>query len=268
MTARMMTMADPAPCFPFGQPVTAFARTDRGPRDVFVLGAYPSALHVAWNSPDGRQRIKALPVDNEPEPFWDGNDETERIEAWKAAVGLNEVEDGSVSGVGKLNGSSGVALDQLYLEPLGIGRGSAWVTDCLPTYYASAGVATAIADRFVLTMAASTRPAPKLETHPSENQIVADATERTRLAELWAEFALAQPQVVITLGNAAARVLRKLLDLDTGPTKLRGDGYGDPVSISEERLWYPLAHPGVIRRAPWKGIHGHWVDSRAPRKPD
>jgi hypothetical protein len=49
--------------------------------DLFVLGAYSSALHVRWTPPEQTKlrRIKALAVDNEPEPFWTGDDEPERI---------------------------------------------------------------------------------------------------------------------------------------------------------------------------------------------
>jgi hypothetical protein len=31
--------------------------------------------------------IRAVPVDNEPMPFWNGDDENLRIEQWMAAVG-------------------------------------------------------------------------------------------------------------------------------------------------------------------------------------
>jgi hypothetical protein len=60
--------------FPFGAPVLACG-TEMPTRQfpVLVLGAYPSALHVRWVPPEGYGRaVAALPVDNEPTPFWDG----------------------------------------------------------------------------------------------------------------------------------------------------------------------------------------------------
>jgi len=58
--------------FPFGAPVLARAPSADTARPLFVLGAYPSALHVRWTAPDGAS-IAAMPVDNEPEPFLERN---------------------------------------------------------------------------------------------------------------------------------------------------------------------------------------------------
>ncbi len=35
--------------FPFGRPVLPCKPSANGPRKVFILGAYPSALHIRWN---------------------------------------------------------------------------------------------------------------------------------------------------------------------------------------------------------------------------
>src|SRR3954447_13225402 len=107
--------------YPFGRPVGVCAPSSTGPRRAFVLGAYPSALHVRWKGVAGDE-ISALPVDDEPEPFWTGTDEGERIDAWKSAIGFDAAAHGTVAPVGQLNGSSGRALDTDYLEPLGISR--------------------------------------------------------------------------------------------------------------------------------------------------
>lgn len=72
--------------FPFGQPVLPCPPSSAAQRDVMILGAYPSALHVQWSPPEPWKPVQALAVDNEPEPFWDGHDATERFEVWRDAV--------------------------------------------------------------------------------------------------------------------------------------------------------------------------------------
>lgn len=74
------------PTFAFGQPVT-LVRPRRAPiNDLFVLGTYPSALHVSWRA-DETLRVQALPIDNEPISFWTGDDRAERVGAWMKTVG-------------------------------------------------------------------------------------------------------------------------------------------------------------------------------------
>ena len=245
--------------YPFGQPVLPMKASASNAKRVFVLGAYPSALHVAWTSLDGSQTIRALPVDNEPEPFWTGADESERIEKWKTAVEFDEGNDGRVRAVNSLNGSSGVALDGSYLGPLAIEREEAWATDALPTYFASEGVQAAIADRFVPAMK-SARPLPNLLAHPNEAKIVELATDR--LEALREELATAVPEMVITLGNAAARVFQLILNVNDGPVPLVKSNYGTAVRVAPNMEWYPVAHPGATRAGrPWHDTHRAWIAS-------
>ena len=69
--------------FPFGRPIVECEPVATGRAAMFVLGAYPSALHVRWRPPQGVGRVvQALAVDNEPEPFWTGADEVHRVEQW------------------------------------------------------------------------------------------------------------------------------------------------------------------------------------------
>src|SRR3954464_6696638 len=207
-----------------GRPGGVGAPSSTGPRRGFGLGAYPSALHVRWKGVAG-QEISALPVDDEPEPFWTGTDERERIDAWKSAIGFDPAVHGTVGPVGQLNGSSGRALDTDYLEPLGISREDAWITDCLPTYHASDAVTKAIAERFLPALPDGTPP-PNLPPHPSEGTIISHATDAARLEELRVEFAHADPEIVITLGNAAARVFATMRGISGAPRTLTVESYG------------------------------------------
>ena len=72
--------------FPFGAPVLPCGVELPEPCDGFVLGAYPSAVHVRWTPPKttGLKPISALAIDNEPTVFWDGSDAEDRVERWKA----------------------------------------------------------------------------------------------------------------------------------------------------------------------------------------
>jgi hypothetical protein len=59
--------------FPFGARLREVVQHDRGPKRVFVLGVYASAVHAKWIGPDGRQLVRALAVASEPTIFWDGS---------------------------------------------------------------------------------------------------------------------------------------------------------------------------------------------------
>ena len=77
--------------FPFGSPSTPRPpRRPVGDAAVFVLGVYPSALHVRWTLPawwsGERQVVGALAVADEPTVFWDGADAHERVADWKASI--------------------------------------------------------------------------------------------------------------------------------------------------------------------------------------
>src|SRR5947209_770608 len=89
--------------FPFGEPVLRCRPASSTTRYLWILGAYPSALHVAWRPPHERHWVRALPVDNEPEPFWNGLDAEERIERWKDRVRY-VAQWGEIRPPGNLNG--------------------------------------------------------------------------------------------------------------------------------------------------------------------
>jgi hypothetical protein len=65
---------------------------------------------------DGRIRIRAVAVANEPEPFWTGQDAEARIEAVAATV---PPVVGRLIAASGYNGPSGQALDTSVLDPLG-----------------------------------------------------------------------------------------------------------------------------------------------------
>jgi len=251
--------------FPFGVPVLPCPPTVTGHRDLFVLGAYPSALHVRWRPPpeSGLRQLQALAVDNEPEPFWTGADEIARVDAWKHDRQWR-TEWGTVEPAAGLNGPSGQWVQKRILDQFGVDRSAAWVTDCLDTYRASVNMRAAVDTVYQPFARTHQLPIAELAAHPSENQIVNEALG-SHLVRLRRELATAAPDAVVTLGNAALRVFRALLDRPSGPTTLSvGETYGDLCNVTVDGVevrWFPLAHPA----APQVYQHAHlaWMNRRA-----
>jgi hypothetical protein len=206
--------------------------------------------------------VKALAVDNEPEPFWNGSDETGRIDAWLRTVNWRP-EWGEAKGVGHLNGSSGVWLQEEVLAPLRVPPGDAWITDCLDTYYLSSGAEKRLRDTYdVLAKRPEVGlPAWSLPSHPSEKKIVELAAGQ--VDRLRRELATARPKRIVTLGNAALSVFRQVAKVPpkVGPAKLAmSTGYGSPVRVElpdlHEAEWLPLAHPGAPEV--YQHAHSSW----------
>jgi hypothetical protein len=249
--------------FPFGRPVEPMPPTqNRG--GLFILGAYPSALHVRWRAPEG-PTINALAIENEPAPFWNGDDQERYVESWKQAIGFTE-RWGIAEPAGHHNGSSGRWVDERLLGPLGFTREQTWITDCLDTYRVSDAQTAAITERF-LPFAAKVGEdvEPNLPAHPDEDAIVREA-KKDHIERVDQELRQAEPTTVVTLGNAALRVFRLLLR-DDDPYQTDGlstDGYGRRVFVSLHARpldWYPLVHPGG--RGPIQDAHTTWIAERA-----
>ena len=130
--------------FPFGQPSRRCEPKRVSHAEAFVLGVYPSALHVRWRHPECR--VAALAVDEEPWPFWDGVDQVERVATWKAVVGWDQ-DWGDAAPAGRVNGSSGVSVRDQVLSPLGLDPTKVWLTDALPFFHVHRGAGTQGADR-------------------------------------------------------------------------------------------------------------------------
>src|SRR5689334_19059503 len=119
--------------FPFGASSgRCEPRIPPAPARAVVLGVYPSALHVAWTHP--QYRVAALAVAPEPWPFWDGRDQNERVAEWKASVNWRD-EWGTARPAGRLNGSSGAAVAERVLAPLGMTLDQVCLTDALPFFH-------------------------------------------------------------------------------------------------------------------------------------
>lgn len=222
-----------------------------------MLGAYPSALHVSWRAPGGGAAIRAIPVDNEPTPFWTGDGEDAVVNAWKAAVHYDPATHGVVAPAG--NGTSGRALDDEYLIPLGLHRTDTWITDCVDTYFVSDAARRRLpdVDAHCRTHGLGTS---SLANHPNDANLVALATTEHR-ERLRHELTTASPSTIVTLGDVAATVLMSVLDLPLEPRSLaQVADYGSPVPIDSivTASWLRLAHPRALRTTKWANRHAGW----------
>lgn len=252
--------------FPFGQPVLPRAPHVTEPRPLYVLGAYPSALHIRWLPPPPLKKIQAIAVGNEPDFFWDGRDEENLIKEWCKAVQFAQ-SWGNVEPAGKLNGSSGSWLNDYILTPLNFTRAQAWISDCLDTYRCSKGLSERIIDTYSPFAKKAGLPAAKLLPHPSEAEIVSKALA-DHLVRLKNEIALANPEMIITLGNAALRVLPHVLAVQgNAPEKLSSSPkeYANRLKVETKSGkyadWIPLGHPAAP--AEYQRAHERWIKNRS-----
>jgi uracil-DNA glycosylase len=124
---------------------------------------------------------------------------------------------------------------------------------------ASTGVAAAIATIYARFAHSFGLVTADVRSHPSEAQIVAESTA-SHLDRLRSELETCRPDLVVTLGNAALRVMRRLVTEPPVLTYLAADdSYGRQLAVETgERsfMWIPLAHPAAPRR--YQVAHERW----------
>lgn len=252
----------------FGKSVIQARASATRKRKVFLIGAYPSALHIRWSHPELARPIAAVAVDNEPEPFWTGIDEIQRIESWKTSVQWR-TQWGIVQPCGSLNGSSGVWVRGRVLCPLRLQRNETWLTDCLDFYCESVGAQRRTQSHEVQSILTEfSIPAPLLHSHPEEDKVVSIARDQNHLARIRHELLVSQPDLIITLGNAALRVIREVLGPSGSllPEKLSSspDLYGRSIlaSLNGHGKFnvLPLAHPAAPDA--YQKVHDRWIESK------
>ncbi len=243
--------------FPFGQPLRPVRPSANEPRPVFLLTGLPGSLQVRWTGPGATSStVAALPVDNEPEPLWDGQDATERIEAWKRHVAFDPDFHGSVRRPAA-DTFGGRHLAALVLEPLGLTRSDCWITHCIDDFALSFRRWRSIG-----------RFDPELDPRwaPWSIPLVRGRRWQTWWAldrhgdRLESELAKCRPELVITLGDVAMGVMLRLVDEQ--PDLWRSYYGGETATRFRGRpmLWRELPALRAMRRSErHRDLHRRWM---------
>jgi uracil-DNA glycosylase len=171
------------------------------------------------------------------------------------------------------NGPSGQWLRDKILVPLGHSCTDCWITDCLVTARLNAGQQRRISQTYLPVIGRLGLPTPNMTPTPTgESSIVREARE-SHLERLSRELDTARPEVIVTLGNAALRVLRLLVEIDSGDpgSALTETSYGAEVRArlgARPVRWLPLVHPRSGERIPkWRQLHMRWLERTHDRVP-
>jgi len=244
--------------FPFGQPVEPLVQHDRGPKKVFVLGVYASAVHARWIGPDGKDRVKALAVASEPHIFWRGEGADEII----AEITIPEELGMLVPAAGRLNGPSGAALDEMFLDPLGINRDDAWLCDLVPHSCVNPSQRKAIKREYTPVIYQFKLPVPSVPPVP---KILADDARRREILD---EIRESQAELLVLLGDKPIQSFLKHFD-DRWKRLADFSPYGQRHRVRLDGLEIdvlPLAHPRQTAQLgmaseKWYKLHQEWMES-------
>lgn len=251
--------------FPFGQQLKEVNQTNRGHKDIFVLGVYSSAVHAKWLDHENKVVVQALAVDSEPYIFWRGDGVQDIIANIKLPEGLGKL----VQANSNLNGPSGIALDRLYLDPLGCDRSNSWLCDLIPHSCLNPNQLNAIEKYYN----------PLIEEYdlPKVNipQVPNVLASKERKKQILAEIMEANPKLIILLGDEPIRWF--LTNYQSEYKVLKDFGYS-PESYGRIHVFLvegkqynflPLVHP---RQAAGLGnhsknlrqLHNYWIQTIAP----
>ena len=234
----------PLGTFPFGEPLHNVVQENQEPKEVFVLGVYASAVHAYWRDVDGRTVVRALAVASEPSIFWNG----EGADAIINGISIPH-EAGSLTPAGhNLNGPSGRALDDLFLNPLDLDRSQAWLCDLVPHCCANPKQRQAIDDRYMPIARRLGLPEPVLPTVPTK---FADDTRRLEILD---ELRRSQAKTLITLGDQPLRWFVSHWEPDWERLTHFGTSDSEYGQLHDVRIdgldlkLLPLAHPRQAAR--------------------
>ena len=254
--------------FPFGQPVKTLKEHDiEQPKSHFVLGVYASAVHARWVDSKGKQKVAALAVASEPYIFWQGEQAEDAKNRPEAIIKRIKLPDG----IGKLepahekmNGPSGISLDECFLKPLGITRKSAWLCDIVPHSCLNPMQAEAIKREYDPLRKKFNLPEVTLPPVPKP------LCDEKRQKEITAELLQSGAKTLVLLGDDPVRWLhavsncneKRLGDFGRDATK-----YGKRHKISiggKDFEVIPLVHPRQASSlgtysSDWHDLHQEWM---------
>ena len=250
--------------FPFGQQVQEVVQTDRTPKKVFVLGVYASAVHARWINADGKTVVNALAVASEPYIFWRGENAESIIRKIAVPSELGKL----IPARQEFNGPSGIALDNLILDPLGLDRKEAWLCDLVPHSCVNPSQRKAIERAYLPIASKYGLLAPSVPPLPYP------ITDETRREDILEEIVESKARVVILLGDLPIRWFLAYFDdrwTHLSDFEFDNHSYGrlqDVQGGGKGIRVLPLAHPRQIAKLGlssvlWYSKHETWVEKTA-----
>ncbi|MDF9829145.1 hypothetical protein [Parabacteroides sp. PF5-6] len=244
--------------FPFGQKLEAVRQIEKeGPKKVFVLGVYASAVHAKWISSDGKVLIKALAVASEPYIFWNGCP----VESSEIISKINIPKElGTLVPADSIfNGPSGRSLDSHYLSPLNYIRDDCWLCDLIPHSCLNSSQKKALEREYDKYVKTDLLPGYNIPEVPKK------LADENRIKEILNELKQSQAKKIILLGDQPIKYFlsrystyKKLTDFNP---------YGMPIKILIEDQEYEvlaLAHPRQTSKLgssnpKWYDCHQEWI---------
>jgi hypothetical protein len=253
--------------FPFGQKLIKVQQTETTPnKEVFVLGVYASAVHAKWLDKDNKIIVQALAVASEPEIFWRGEGVEDLITDIKIPVELGRLVPANKN----LNGPSGVALDDLFLKPLGYSRQQAWLCDLLPESRVNPGQRKVL-DKYYSSDIIQKYNLPLATIPEFEEDVLKDNAEKRQL-EILNELEMSGAKTIILLGDLPIRWFLHFFDKRTKLSQFGNsqETYGQQHDVVINNKTYsviPLCHPRNAARLgafskTWAKLHDVWVQHK------
>jgi len=250
--------------FPFGQELRTVRQNDKNPKQAFVLGVYASSVHARWTDKNGKQKVNALAVASEPEIFWTGDNAEEIISKIRIPEELGRLTTPSDK---KLNGPSGRALDQKFLNPIGLTREDTWLCDLLPQARLNQNQIKAIDKHYTAEIIDRYGLIPVSVPAFDKREL----NSEKRRNEILQELEKSKAEKLILLGDLPVKWFLRYFDnkysslSDFGDTDLT---YGQEHEIKINRHFYkvlPLCHPRQAERlgassAKWGELHDYWIN--------
>jgi uracil-DNA glycosylase len=246
--------------FPFGETVKPVIQKDQTSKRIFVLGVYASAVHARWIDAQGRLRVSALAVASEPYIFWRGDDVVEILKHINIPPALGKL----LPATPKLNGPSGIALDELFIHPLGLRRDDAWLCDLVPHSCLNPKQKAAIEREYQPLVEQYSLPKVTLPSVP--RQLANDE----RRQEIVQELEASKANTLVLLGDEPVRWFLQWFDprwktlSDFGQNNgTYGQLHDVEISGKSYRV-LPLVHPRQAAKlgtysANWHNLHQYWL---------
>ena len=250
--------------FPFGQKVYKVEQSERSPKEVFVLGVYASAVHARWINLVGKNIVNALAVASEPYIFWRGENSESIIQQIPIPRELGNL----VPARQDFNGPSGLALDNLILDPLKLDRQQVWLCDLVPHSCVNPSQKKANERAYLPLISKYDLSEPSVPPVPKQ------LTDEIRRKEIMKELIESEAQVLVLLGD---KPIQWFLSYFEERWKRLADFGRDPLFYGQlhqtniggiELVILPLAHPRQIARLGrsseiWYEAHKSWIKHSA-----